>query len=190
MKFKITVLLGVMLLSGCASTEKMSEQNLPNVPSVTTTQLSSKDKTTTEKVGRAVVTPLSDLNMVQEKIPAILKEANKEPYIWAGELECSALKKELLVLDEALDLGGTVTEKDKTLLNRGLGFAENQGVSAVQKTMEGFVPFRGWVRKLSGAERHSKEVSGAIQAGTMRRSYIKGIMYGMKCNEQIPINKD
>lgn len=113
MKFKMTMLFAVMVLSGCASTQKVSEQNLPTVPSVTTTQLSSKDKTTTEKVGRAVVTPLSDLNMVQEKIPAILKEANKEPYIWAGDLDCNALKKELSLLDEALDLGAQEQKKIK-----------------------------------------------------------------------------
>ena len=77
MKFKMTMLFAVMVLSGCASTQKVSEQNLPTVPSVTTTQLSSKDKTTTEKVGRAVVTPLSDLNMVKKKFLLYLKRLIK-----------------------------------------------------------------------------------------------------------------
>lgn len=179
----LAILISACVLAGCASTSKIDENNLPSVPTVTDTQLSSKDKTTTEKMGRAVATPLSDLNMVQEKIPDILKQAFKEPYVWNNPIECIELKKEETRLDEALDLGGTSLEKDQTLLNRGVGFAETQGVSVVQKTMEGFVPFRGWVRKLSGAERHSKEVSSAIQAGTMRRSFIKGIMFANHCEE-------
>jgi hypothetical protein len=37
------------------------------------------------------------------------------------------------------------------------------------------VPFRSWVRKLSGAERYSRDVSAAIAAGIVRRSYLKGV---------------
>jgi hypothetical protein len=41
---------------------------------------------------------------------------------------------------------------------------------AVQKAAEGVVPFRGWVRKLAGAERYSRQVAAAIAAGTVRRA--------------------
>jgi hypothetical protein len=43
------------------------------------------------------------------------------------------------------------------------------------------VPFRGWVRKLSGAERYSKEVAAAIAAGTVRRAYLKGLGEAKGC---------
>ena len=39
----------------------------------------------------------------------------------------------------------------------------------------GIVPFRGWVRKLSGAERHARDVAAAIGAGAVRRAFLKGI---------------
>ena len=37
------------------------------------------------------------------------------------------------------------------------------------------IPFRGWIRKLSGAERHDKYVQAAITAGAVRRAYLKGL---------------
>ena len=40
---------------------------------------------------------------------------------------------------------------------------------AVRRTVEGMVPFRSWVRKLTGAEKHSKEVAASIIAGGVRR---------------------
>ena len=34
---------------------------------------------------------------------------------------------------------------------------------------------RSWVRKLTGAEKYSREVEASITAGTIRRSYLKGL---------------
>jgi hypothetical protein len=43
------------------------------------------------------------------------------------------------------------------------------------------VPFRGWVRKLSGAERYSRQVAAAIAAGAARRAFLKGLAQGKGC---------
>jgi hypothetical protein len=43
------------------------------------------------------------------------------------------------------------------------------------------IPFRGWVRKLDGAERHSKEVAAAIAAGSVRRAFLKGVGQTLGC---------
>nr|QQZ48666.1 hypothetical protein JKL49_14210 [Phenylobacterium glaciei] len=37
------------------------------------------------------------------------------------------------------------------------------------------IPFRGWVRRLSGAQRHDSLVTAAINAGAVRRAYLKGL---------------
>ena len=47
---------------------------------------------------------------------------------------------------------------------------------------EGVVPFRGWVRKLSGADRYSREVAAAIAAGTIRRGFLKGLGAAAACS--------
>jgi len=51
----------------------------------------------------------------------------------------------------------------------------------LRSTTEGLVPFRGWVRKLSGAERYSKQVQAAIAAGAARRAFLKGLMAAKAC---------
>ena len=54
-------------------------------------------------------------------------------------------------------------------------------VGALRGAAEGVVPFRGWVRKLSGAERYSKDVAAAIAAGTIRRAFLKGLGQAAGC---------
>jgi hypothetical protein len=51
----------------------------------------------------------------------------------------------------------------------------------VRHTAEGLIPFRGWVRKLSGAERHSRLVAEAVAAGMTRRAYLKGLGQAQGC---------
>ena len=51
----------------------------------------------------------------------------------------------------------------------------------MRSAAEGVIPFRGWVRKLSGAERYSRDVAAAIAAGTIRRAYLKGIAQAGGC---------
>jgi hypothetical protein len=64
------------------------------------------------------------------------------------------------------------------------GLVERGGDTAadlLRGTAEGVVPFRGWVRKLSGAERYAKEVAAAIAAGTIRRAFLKGLGQATGC---------
>ena len=45
----------------------------------------------------------------------------------------------------------------------------------------GAIPFRGVVRKLSGAESHDRLVQSAIIAGNVRRAYLKGLGEARGC---------
>ncbi len=50
------------------------------------------------------------------------------------------------------------------------------------------MPFRGWIRRLSGAERHARDVAAAIAAGTARRAFLKGVGQGRICpGEDMPL---
>ena len=44
------------------------------------------------------------------------------------------------------------------------------------------IPFRSWIRKLSGAERHDELVQKAIISGAVRRAYLKGLGEAKGCN--------
>lgn len=174
-----------LLLAGCESTPQMPKTpELPSVPAMVEVDPVNADSDVTDRVGQAAITPLSDLNVVQEKIPEVLRHAKEVgPYAQPEKIECTAVQDEISRLTAALgpDLDDPNTKGKASLLDRGTDAAENYGVGFVRRTVEGLVPFRSWVRKLTGAEKHSKEVAGAIMAGGVRRAYLKGMRQGMGC---------
>lgn len=148
--------------------------------SACSTQKSSPNSDTPKQIGDAVTAPLKDLNLVQTAIPNPLRAAQKNPYAMPVDTSCAALVKEISALDEVLgtDLDTPTIDKNDSLLVRNV---VSESVSAIRKTTEGAVPFRNWVRKLSGAERKSRAVAAAITAGSIRRAYLKGIGQANKC---------
>ena len=128
-------------------------------------------------------TPLSDLNLVRAKIPPVLLAARTSPYALPRKTDCQILEAEIRALDHVLgaDLDAPPDEDDPGLLERGANLAGDAAVGAVRGAAEGIVPFRSWVRKLTGAERHSKEVAAAIAAGGVRRAFLKGLGQAAGC---------
>ena len=131
----------------------------------------------------AAATPLSDLNVVHAEIPAVLVEAQKEPYSVPSDQSCASLKARVRVLDEVLgpDLDAPASASNPGLIERGSRAAGTAAVGALRQTAEDIVPFRGWVRKLSGAERYSKQVASAVAAGIVRRAFLKGLRVSKEC---------
>jgi hypothetical protein len=132
----------------------------------------------------AATTPLSDLNLVNAPIPEVLAKAQKGPYELPSDLECKTLTSEIKALDEVLgpDLDAPPSESQRGLLERGAEATSGAAVGAIQRTAEGVIPFRGWIRKLTGAERYSKRVAAAITAGGVRRAFLKGIRATKVCS--------
>lgn len=166
MKHHLALTLAVVALAGCASTGTN-----PSQPS------------TEAKFTQAATTPLTDLNIVRAPIPPVLAQALKTPYAVPADLSCAALAADVQALDAALgaDLDTPVTDANPSLIDRGTVAAEEAAIGAVRRTTEGVIPFRGWVRKLTGAERYAKEVSAAIAAGSIRRAYLKGLGQAGAC---------
>ena len=132
---------------------------------------------------KAVEAPLADLNLVQEKIPAVLEVAVKAPYALPSERNCPALANEVNALDGALgaDLDTSPTTANPGLVARGTTVVGDAANDALRGAAESVIPFRGWVRKLDGAERHSKAVAAAIAAGSVRRAFLKGVGQTLGC---------
>ncbi len=130
-----------------------------------------------ERVGSTVATPLNDLNLVNAAIPEVLAAAQRGPYALPADHGCEALAAEIKALDDALgpDLDAPPGEANRGLLERGTEATSGAAIGALQRTAEGVIPFRGWVRKLTGAERYSKRVAAAITAGGVRRAFLKGV---------------
>jgi hypothetical protein len=151
----LCLLLLAAVLAGCAS--------------------SSADKAG-QAVGQAATQPLQDLNVVRAEIPPPLLAAQKAPYALPADRSCAAIADEVRALDAVLgaDLDTRATDRNPSLIERG-------AADALRNTAEGVIPFRGWVRRLTGAERYSREVAAAIAAGTVRRAYLKGFGQSAGC---------
>ena len=166
---KATVALAALLLAACAA---------PRQPAST----DARDEAN-RKLENAAIAPLHDLNLVRAPIPPVLAAAQKAPYAAPPDDSCSGIAAEVQSLDAVLgaDLDTPATPKNPSLIERGSDTAGEALVSVVRSTAEGVIPFRSWVRKLTGAERYSKEVAAAISAGTVRRSYLKGLGQSAGC---------
>ena len=135
-----------------------------------------------ERVVKAVTSPLSDLNVVREKIPVLLLQIKDEPYRQPDERTCAALSAEVRALDEVLGPDVDLPQAPKSgLTEKGRVVLGDAAFGALEGAAQGVIPYRGWVRKLTGAERYSKEVATAIAAGIARRSYLKGIGQSLGC---------
>ncbi len=134
----------------------------------------------------AVEAPFNDLNLVQAGIPSILVEAEIAPYLVPTDQSCEALDANIHELDGALGADQTGHTSDPTLYQRALDEANDQAVGAIRSTTESVLPFRSWVRKLSGADRHAKQVAKANAAGLIRRAFLKGIRVSKSCPLVMP----
>jgi hypothetical protein len=129
----------------------------------------------TGAAGRAVATPLQDVNVVRSKIPPVLLSALNAPYATPTDRGCDALGAEVRALDVAL--GADLDAPPAT----APGAVESGAGDLLRGAAEGVIPFRSWVRKLSGAERNAREVASAVAAGTVRRAYLKGLGQASGC---------
>ena len=127
----------------------------------------------------AAEAPLRDFNVMRTKIPQPLLEAMADPYGRPpGTLNCEDILAMLTPLNDAL--GADLDEPPKSeddLLHRSRGFT----LGAAATAASGAIPFRGWIRKLTGAEQHDKYVQDAITAGAVRRAYLKGLGEAKSC---------
>jgi hypothetical protein len=66
-------------------------------------------------------------------------------------------------------------------MEKGTAELGNAAVGALRRTVDGAIPFRSWIRKFSGAEKHTKELEAAFSAGIVRRSFLKGLGQASGC---------
>lgn len=120
-------------------------------------------------------TPIEDLNLRKDEIPPLLLAAQADPYQLAGISRCSHYTAAISELDAVLGPDFDVADA-----------AERQTtVGSVAKQVVGsFIPFRGLIRELSGANKHEREFQDAVVAGVMRRSFLKGA--GLKAGCKYP----
>ena len=122
--------------------------------------------------------PLSDLNLMRQTIPPILLAAINDPYAPLPRLNCRTLTAEIGRLYEALghDFDDPPPPTD-TNMTRPSG----TGLKLMHSGIQSLIPYDGFVRLLSGAQKHDQLVMSAINAGAARRAYLKGLGESRAC---------
>jgi hypothetical protein len=155
-------------LDGCMSTRRDGS------PKVQTTSEANR-----EGFKGVAQAPLRDINVLRTKIPEVLLQAMADPYERPESGRCPQLIALLTPLNDALGADLDVPSVDADdLLDKG----KSTALSAMAGAASDVIPFRGWVRKLTGAGRHDRLVQAAIVAGAVRRAYLKGLGEAKGCN--------
>lgn len=146
-----------------------------------------------ESTGRgmasAAVNPLRDVGLIRPEIPDVLENIHY-PYLSdtlaAG---CPAISYEIAQLDAVLGAESYQPGRETTFTERGIDsagdYVEGYAVGAVRDAVD-IVPFRSWVRRLSGAAGAEKRAARAIEMGHTRRTYLRGYGAALGCPDVVP----
>lgn len=122
-----------------------------------------------DPVGAALAQPFRDLSLIRGEAPSDLLRAAAEPY--RALRDCAAIAAELDMLKSLL--GPDVDAAQAK--DNGAGFA-----GAVVSGAAG-LPFRGVVRRLTGAHKRDEGVATAVLGAMVRRGFLKGEGAALGC---------
>lgn len=162
-----------------APAAKGSSMPPPDPPSASADRLKTSDQMKRGSVEGAATTPLRDLGVMKVDIPQVLLDALEDPYARPPRsAKCPQLIALIRPLNDVLgpDID-TIPSDDEGLTSKG----KSTALGVAGDLAGGAIPFRGVVRKLSGAESHDRQVSAAIIAGHTRRAYLKGLGEARGC---------
>jgi len=148
-----------------ASPALAGEPGKPDEPAKPMTQ---KEPSATD----VAATPATDLNLKKDEIPPLLIAAQERPYALRGLGTCSQIGAAVVELNGVLGEDIDVPQSESRKMSPG---------RVAQSVVGSFIPFRGVIREVSGANAHDRAVQAAILAGVARRSFLKGIGQSKGC---------
>lgn len=169
----------IPLLAACESTQNYSIRHKPL----------HDGGGTKEAMFTAALSPLEDLGLRKRDIPAMLTELVENPYAVPKEIKCDGVKEELdkitFLIGPDFDAASTKTALSfqQKVVETGGDLAHDAIVGAVRSQVS-FLPFRGILRRITGASSHEKAVARALEAGKLRRAYLRGLAdakFGIQC---------
>lgn len=136
-------------------------------------------------VGDAAYIPLRDVGLMRPEIPLLLRNL-QYPYSTATLSDCSAVTREIAQLDGVLGPESYQAGPNRNIWDRSGDFVEEQAIEAAQDTAQDLIPFRSWVRRISGANRAEREALRAVANGQQRRTFLRGYGASLGCPGMIP----
>lgn len=125
--------------------------------------------------------PWSDLNISKTEIPFLLIQASAAPYGPPYETGCAGLRHEIDGLSRVLgpDLQPTAIDEKGSIVSKKRAGDASWGIA--NGFVTGFIPFRGVIRVVSGADEHQASVAHAVLAGFVRRAFLEGLEKQQSC---------
>lgn len=134
----------------------------------------------------ATTGPLRDVNLVRQEIPMVLRGL-EYPYSTATLTEgCPEIARQIASLDAVLGPESYQPGPNRNIWDRSGDFVEEQVIEAAQDTVNDFIPFRSWIRRLSGANRAERDALRAVANGQQRRTFLRGYGASLGCPAVIP----
>lgn len=134
----------------------------------------------------AATSPLRDVGLIRPDIPEILEEL-KYPYSTMNLVGgCPTILYEIGQLDAVLGEEDYQPPPDRSMGERGADEASDAAVNAAGDLAGDAVPFRSWVRRLSGAQRAQRRYAEAIEMGQVRRAFLRGYGASLGCRAVVP----
>lgn len=127
------------------------------------------DKPITDREPSAVdvaATPVTDLGLRKGEIPQLLLTAQASPYDLEGLRTCPTITAAIVELDAVLGDDLDLPQDSDGGISPG---------RVAQAAVGSFIPFRGLIREISGANAHERKLVAAIYAGGVRRAFLKGV---------------
>lgn len=148
--------------------------------------MSGRTQDTREGITDAARTPFRDVGIIRPEIPVILRNLTY-PYSTATLAPgCGAVAYEISQLDAVLGPESFQPGPDRNIWDRGGDFVEDQAIDAVRGTAQDLIPFRSWVRRISGANRAERDALRAVANGQQRRTFLRGYGASLGCPSIIP----
>jgi len=134
----------------------------------------------------ATTIPLRDVNLVRQEIPMVLRGL-EYPYSTATLSEgCVEIARQVASLDAVLGPESYQPGPNRNVWDRSGDFIEDQVIEAAEDTVTDFIPFRSWIRRLSGASRAERDALRAVANGQQRRTFLRGYGASLGCPAIIP----
>ncbi len=122
--------------------------------------------------GDVAATPLSDLNVRKTEMPPVLFAALEQGYSLRGLASCQQLSAAIIELNTALGDDIDMPQSGEQRMSAG---------RVAQSVIGSFIPFRGVIREVSGANNRDRDMQSAVLAAVARRSFLKGTGQARGC---------
>lgn len=136
-------------------------------------------------VSGAASIPLRDVGLMRPEVPLLLRNL-QYPYATASLANCAAVGHEISQLDAVLGPESYQPGPNRNIWDRSGDFVEDQAIQVAENTAEDLIPFRSWVRRISGANRAERDALRAVANGQQRRTFLRGYGASLGCPNMIP----